>query len=132
MMIPESDPPSNAHAPQASTPARRAHATGVVPDQRRDPQPRESRRRSRDSAAMTRGANMQPLSDPWLAYTTLWQTSANECASQSLANWLQPVFLYTQHEAQWFEESYRAFTAWCAWWQASFGIPPAATPFATT
>jgi hypothetical protein len=136
MMIPKSDTRSGTRSPQSATSAtptaraRRSRATGTAPDQRRDAQSREDNRRPRDTTATTRAATAFGPPDLWLAYTTPWPTAASDYASQSLANWLQPVILIAQHQTQWFEESNRAFAAWCAWWQASFGTPPAAAPLA--
>jgi hypothetical protein len=139
MMIPKSDTrsgtrsprPAPSAAPTAPTArARRSRATGTALDQRRDAQPREDNRRARDTTTTTRAATASRPPDPWLACTKPRQTAASDYASQSLVNWLQPAILIAQHQTQWFEESNRAFAAWCAWWQASFGIPPAAAPLA--
>jgi hypothetical protein len=35
-----------------------------------------------------------------------------------------------QSAADWFDQANRAFAAWCAWWQAAYGIVPGVAPLA--
>jgi len=54
----------------------------------------------------------------------------DNCAQHSPANWGKSIPIPMQREAEWFADASRTFAAWCAWWQAWFGIPVGVVPFA--